>query len=210
MTTVRNEKSKKLYDLILKAYPGWTGFEDSRFVKDEIDYKKKTIQKAREVLSESELKRLIEHQDQDEFINRLETIGRDNNLLYLRIPKSSDLSILSDPNLDRPEFCTMVFDLLYGSGLTSERLERFSAYASKNGLPNKWTFPSYFLFICHPDAEMFVKPMTTKWFLEFMDFRDEWAAIPTARIYEMIMEYAQVIKDGFQNSILVTWLIFKA
>lgn len=199
MTAIRNEKSRKLYDLILKAYPGWTGFTDPRFVKDEIGYKQKTIQKAKELLSESELRRLIENQDQAEFINRLEIIGRDNNLLYLRIPKASDLSILSDPNLDRPEFCRMFFDLLYGSGKTSERLERFSAYASKNGLPNKWPFPTYFLFICHPDAEMFVKPMTIKWFLEFMDSRDEWTVNPSARIYEMIMEYARVIKEGFQE-----------
>src|SRR5690606_4183566 len=33
---------------------------------------------------------------------------------------------------------------------------------------NKWPFATYFLFICHPQTEMLVKPRTARWFLKFI------------------------------------------
>jgi hypothetical protein len=41
-------------------------------------------------------------------------IGKDNNLLWLQVPQQGDLSILYQPELDKPSFCEAVINLLYG------------------------------------------------------------------------------------------------
>lgn len=193
------EKIRALISLIRTRYPNWSGFSDPDFVSDEVEYKQVTVTKAHELLSQPELSRLIAESEFDEFINRLGTIGKDLNLLWLSVPSSGDLNILYDSNLDKPTFCEAVTDLLYGPGETNARLERYLAYVKSQSLHDKWTFPTYFLFLCYPKTEMFVKPLTTKWFLEFFDSRDQYTTRPTVSTYSFIKQLAHQLKDELQE-----------
>lgn len=192
------QKIEEIVALVRRRFPDWAGFSDPDFEADEIDYKQATIAKARDLLSEVELQRLISEGRFDEFIERLDTIGKDNNLLWRRVPMSGDLGILYQPTLDKPTFCQAVFDLLYGPGPSHERLWRYTDYVKAHNLPNKWTFPTYFLFICHPDSEIFVKPQTTKWFLQFSGGPRTFTSVPTPPTYATILQMAQQLMDGLQ------------
>lgn len=197
--TISQTKLDEILALVRQKYPGWTGFSDSRFEKDEVTYKQATIAKAKTLLSQAELARLITESQFDEFIKRLEQIGRNNNLLYQSVPLSGDLSVLYQPNLDKPAFCRAMLDLLYGEGPAHVRLTRYADFVKANNLPNKWTFPTYFLFICHPDTEMFVNPRTIKWFLEFVGGPPAFTSVPTPPTYVTVKQCAQLLKDGLQQ-----------
>ena len=193
------QKVKELVELLHKWYPKWKGFSDLEFMEDEVNYKKATIEKAKELLSEKELKRLIDSDDFDEFINRLDTIGKDNNLLWRSVPMKGDLGILYQPELDRPSFCNAVFNLLYGKGASHLRHKDYTDYVKANKLPNKWTFPTYFLFICHPDTEMFVKPRTIRWLFDFVGGPKVFTTAPTPPIYTAVKQLARQLKEHLEE-----------
>ncbi|MCB8952215.1 MAG: AAA family ATPase [Ardenticatenales bacterium] len=88
-------------------------------------------------------------------------------------------------------------DLLYGGDPSPRRLQRFVAYTQRHELPAKWTFPTYFLFLLHPQTEMFVKPDIARWFLRFMGAGDLYQSRPDGEVYAGIL--AQV--HALQNSL---------
>ena len=197
--TISQTKLDAILALVRQKYPDWTGFVDARFEKDEVTYKQATIAKAKTLLSQVELEGLIAESRYDELIKRLEQLGRNNNLLYQSVPLSGDLSVLYQPTLDRPAFCRAMVELLHGEGPSHERLTRYAEFVKTNNLPNKWTFPTYFLFICHPETEMFVKPRTTKWFLEFVGADKALPSVPTPIGYVTIKQCAQLLIDSLQQ-----------
>jgi GTPase subunit of restriction endonuclease len=200
---IDKQKIPELVSLVRRYFPDWNGFSDQRFVENEIEYKQAIIADAQDILSKSKLQRLIDEGDFDEFVARLDKIGKHpkNNLLYRSVPSTGDLSILYQPELDEPSFCRAVFDLLCGAGSSHERFDRYMKYVMDNGLPHKWTFPTYFLFICHPETEIFVKPTITKWFIGFMGLDDEikWTSVPTGTTYAAIKDLCQQLKNDLQE-----------
>ncbi|HII05829.1 MAG TPA: AAA domain-containing protein [Methanotrichaceae archaeon] len=193
------QKLDELVALISRRIPNWNSFSDPRFVKDEVDYKQVTVTKARDLLSEGELQNLIAEGKSDEFLDRLKTIGKDNNPLWDIMPATGDLNIIRQSELDKPSFCREVFDLLYGPGPSHERLGRYTEYVKSKGLPNRWTFPTYFLFMCHPDTEIFVKPRVLKWFLRFLGGEFEYSSAPTAENYSSIRGTYQQLKEDLKD-----------
>lgn len=190
----------KLVDLVNQKYPNWEGFSDSRFLDDEVRYKQAAIAKARDLLSKSELDRLINKEKNfDEVISRIEKVGRSTNLLFQGVPMAGDLNIIYQPNLDRRAFCTAFYNLLYGTDTSPERLATYSAFVQSSQLPNKWTFPTFFLCICHPDTEMFVKPRTTQWFLQFCGYPNPLPSSPSAEIYSSILNLCKELWDELHN-----------
>jgi len=160
---------ERLIQLVREKYPDWASFEDSRFVEEEIDYKKRSIVKAKERLSKTVLKQAIDAGQFDDVVTALDDIGKDNNLLWRSVPTSGDLAVLYQPSLDKGAFCKSVFDLLYGKGVVEDRLDRYIGYLEGENLPNKWTFPTYFLFLLYPESEFFVKPATIARFLRLIE-----------------------------------------
>ncbi len=189
--TITPQRVQELVEVLKRRYPNWTGFKDADFAKDEITYKRATIAMAQKELSAAELKRLLDTGAFDEFISRLEAIGRDNNLLYQAVPTTGDLGILYHATLDKPAFCRAMFDLLHGPDAGHLRLTRYTDFVKGAGLPNKWTFPTYFLFVCHPESEMFIKPRTTRWFVEFAADYKAFASTPTPFAYVVVKQLAE-------------------
>ncbi|KAA3658708.1 MAG: AAA family ATPase, partial [Chloroflexi bacterium] len=166
-----------------RRYPEWQDFTHPQFVKDEIAYKQATISKAAELLSKSAVNALIAKGEFDEFVERVDKIARDNNMLWRNVPSAGDTAVFTHPSLDKPTFCTQIRNLLYGDRPTPERLNTFSSYLTQQKLPNKWPLPTYLLFICHPDREMFIKPRTAEWLLKFMGSPQRIVSPPNGQTY---------------------------
>ena len=187
---------EQLIELVQEAYPNWTDFHTTDFVAEEVAYKRATAEKAATLLGETEIERLLGHWEYDELLGRLERLGRDNNLLWNRMPTKGDLAVLSRPELNKAEFCLQMRDLLYGPQPSPFRLEAFSQYLQQNGLPNKWTFATYFLLMTRPEQEFFVKPEAAQWFLRFMGRPESLSRYPTAHTYQLILEQATTLKEA--------------
>ena len=193
---IDKEKIGNIVKLIKKEYPDWSGFSHPKFMKDEIDYKQSAALKARELLDEKKLLMLQEEGNYEEIITRIKKIGNATNLLWNWMPAKGDLGILEQPGLDKRAFCGAFFDLLYGPGQSPERLERYLNFIKFHSLPSKWTFPTYFLFLCHPKTEMFIKPRAMKGFLEFLGTDDvQFKGTPSSRAYSSIKQISHQLKE---------------
>jgi hypothetical protein len=200
MTTLTEAQIRNLLDYVKQAYPDWQGFPDPRFMDDEVTYKQTAVQKAQDLLQEADLSDLITQGRYDELIDRLKKVAQSSkNLLYLAVPKQGDLGVINQDNLDRGGFCRAFFDLIYGSGSSPERLGRYAAWLDHNQLPNKWTFPTFFLYVCHPRTEMFVKPRMTSWFLKFAGAFETLPANPTPEIYAELLNLSEQLWNALQD-----------
>lgn len=188
---MEGEVVDRVVSLVQRLYPDWTGFDHPRFRDEEIDYKRAAAAQARELLAEDQLRSLLNDEQYDDLLDRLQKLARATNLLYQGTPSSGDLAVLHADALDAPSFCAAVVDLLYGDGPSSERLERFSTYLAERELPNKWTFPTYLLFLRFPETDLFVKPGVTRWFLKLADADEAYSSRPSRELYELILEHAR-------------------
>lgn len=181
-------KVPEILRLVQKRFEGWRSVDNQAFVDDEITYKREAASKAQELLSESALSRLLDAGEYDAFIKRLEGVGQSTNLLFLSRPSSGDLSILYQPDLDKAAFCEAVFLLLHNSAPVEDRLGSYFTFVQQQELPQKWTFPTYFLFLLYPDSELFIKPMTVRWFVELMNGPRTYPWTPSAEAYAAMRE----------------------
>lgn len=187
-----------LIALLRLRYPDWDSVSFPPFVADELDYKRKAIAQAQDILSKTSLDALLEDGAYNTILKHIDRLGRATNLLYLRIPKASDLAILKEPTLNKATFCTQFRNLLYGDQPSPQRLQFFSDYLAAHGWSNGWPFATYFLFLIHPETEMFVKPNTTKWLLQYLGFGESSVRRPpTETVYASVLAAAQQIKAGF-------------
>jgi hypothetical protein len=215
---IPHQKIENLLSLVRKLIPDWDNFLHPKFVEEEVAYKQEATLKAQHLLGKEELERLLSQGQSEEIILRLEKVGRSTNLLFMGVPRQGDLNILYQPAIDKETFSRAVFDLLYGSGDTPLRLDRFISYVEKSGLPNKWTFPTYLLFLCFPASEMFVKPRTMKWILEFLDLGLLWDKTPGGKAYAGIRQAMYDLRDALQiyhpRDMIdlqgLTWMAFRA
>ncbi|WP_420627763.1 McrB family protein [Candidatus Leptofilum sp.] len=205
-----NWQVQELIQLVRQRYPDWEDFAHPDFMADEISYKQATVAKAHNWLSQEALDQLLADGAYDTFISRLNKLTQDNNLLWRSVPSSGDTAVLNHPDLDIPAFCTQLRNLLYGDRPTPDRLQTFSDYLSASGLPNKWPLPTYFLFICHPQTEMLVKPRTARWFLKFTQPDDESnPPIPQTKLfitlepsvssYALILQQANLLYEALRD-----------
>lgn len=162
-------KVHEILRLVRKRFEGWQSVDNPAFMADEITYKREAASKAQELLSETALSRLLDAGEYETFLKRLEGVGQSTNLLFLSRPSSGDLGILYQPNLDKAAFCEAIFLLLHDGAPVEERLSIYFAFVNQHELPQKWTFPTYFLFLLNPNSELFIKPMTIRWFVELMN-----------------------------------------
>ena len=175
--------AERLVAGVRKRYPSWTGFDHPEFTRDEITDKRKAVGEARQLLSREELGDLINRGDVAGVWERLERTTRLTNLLTPGVPSTGDAALLHAPRLDKSELAKRAFDLLYGEGDAPDRLERFSAWADGTDLPNKWTLPTYLLFLCHPETEILVKPRIARLLLLHSSATYQLSPAPMAKMY---------------------------
>lgn len=185
-----------LLDRVLAAYPGWTGFSDPRFIKDESNYKRTASENAQNLLGAGTLRGLIDEGRLSEVISRVEKVGQSTNLLWLQVPKDGDLSLLYRQGLDQAEFAEQLYDLLHGEGESPARLGRFADYTTARGLPTKWALPTYLLMLLHPESDFFVKPQATKWFLGEVDAGFDLSSKASGEVYSRILEEVGALREA--------------
>jgi len=196
---ISSDTIEKLLRFVNNVYPGWTGFDDERYIKDEVDYKKDIIEYARDLLNREELERLLNQGEFEEIRKRIDKVGKHkyNNLLFRWEPSTGDLNILYQENLDKPEFCKMFFNLLYGDEPSYQSLDNYCRYVRKCGLPDKWTFPTFYLFMVHPDTEMFIKPSVFRWFLKSINQKYE--SNPSGKKYRQVLDVSEYLKKELKD-----------
>lgn len=185
-----------LIELVRRRYPDWEDFDDPQFAADELVPKRTAVALATDLLSRTEFDRLLAAGDDAGLLARLEKVAQATNLLWRRVPSQGDTAVFSHPTLEPLPFCTQLRNLLYGDLTTPERLQRWSTWAARRGLPNRWPLPTYYLFLCHPETELFVKPRTATWFLRFIGARE--AAVispPDGATYALLREQAAALRE---------------
>lgn len=188
-----------LLPLLERLYPAWTGFSDPRFVEDEVGYKQNAVKAAAEMLGREDMARLLENGDHAEVISRLKSVAKHGgNLLYMTVPARGDLRVLYAPGFEAGSFCAAMFDLLYGEGESPARLDRYFSYCEEAGLPLYSAFPTYFLFVCLPDTELFVKPMVIRRFAELVG-RPGILNAPRGADYAKVLALAHDVRAAFEQ-----------
>lgn len=180
---------------IERAMPSWVNFDDPRMQLREIRDKRDAASKAQQLLDRDIMARFIAQGDWDDVLKRLEDVGKLTNLLWNQVPMYGDMAILFANQLDKRSFSKQMFDLLHGADDPAFRFERYLAYIEEHALPNKWTFPTYFLFLVHPETEFFVKPSATQWFLQQVGDDTPWEGQPSAQLYQTIKEHARAFGE---------------
>lgn len=193
------EQVAELVALVRRRYPDWDGFAHPAFVADEIAGKRALAARAQELLGEEALRALLAGWQYDEIVRRLEQLGRATNMLWNRAPQRGDLALLYRPDLDRAEFAIQLQRLLYGRAPSPQRLQTFGDYARRRYLPNRWPFPTFFLFLTHPESELLVQPQVARWFLQYLGLPTLYSASPTAEVYRMLRERAALLGDALQR-----------
>lgn len=195
-TELAEDGAVPLLDLVRKVYPAWSGFDDQEFIDNELEYKRVASEKARALLGEAQLRELIDARQFEEVMDRIRTVAQATNLLWMRVPQQSDIAILTRQDLDKGGFARALLDLLHGPGASPERLERYARWAAERGMPCTWAMPTYLLMLVHPDADYFVKPQATKWFLREMGEEPKIGAKPTAAVYERVLAAATAVYEA--------------
>jgi len=184
-----------LLDRVQAVYPGWDGFSFPAYLKSERDYKDKARVLAESLLGRVVFKGLLDQGAHEEVVTRVNKVAQATNLLWLQVPKDGDLAILNHAKFEASAFATAFFDLLHGEGTGPERLERFSAYTTAQGLPTKWAFPTYFLMLLHPETDFFAKPDVTKRFLELVGAGFKLGTKAAGDLYARLLEVVESLKD---------------
>ena len=156
--------------ILHEKYPGWTGFKNEYFRRQEINSRRAAAKKATSLLSESTLAQLLVTRNTNSFLDRLHRLGDATSLLKSNNggPEHGDLEILHIRTLDKPVFCAQIYHLLHGSQSISDRLDAYLHYVEDHELPNTWRFPTYFLQMCFPDSELFVDPRSMERLLHYI------------------------------------------
>lgn len=188
-------KLDEMLSIVRQRFPDWDHFDDPRFMQDEVTYKQKTVAKMDELLGKQEIHNLLRAEEYNEIIERIRKVAVSANLLYLSTPNTSDLRILFAPGLDKAAFCREFAKLLYGDGSVEQRLEGYLEWVVSVGLPNQWTFPTYFLFFASPQSEFFVKPSVIDWWLTYLGAPQRYSTKPTLDLYVALKELAHALYE---------------
>jgi len=190
----------KILQLMRLRYENFGDFDHAIFLAEERDYKLEASRFAREVLAEPVLRQLIASGDHQEIDERLRKVAQKTNLLWMSSALQGDLAPLNAAEGERrSSLIEELVELLYGEGSTTERLERWVDRIDEMGLPNKWTFPTYFLFMVAPAREIFVKPQVTQDFSRALGFDYSFRGRPDPWLYDWFQRVAMQLREGFSD-----------
>ena len=111
------------------------------------------------------------------------------------MPQKGDLAVISKVNEQPAETCRAIFELFYGEEEILDRLESFLKFVNDFGLPQKWTFPTYYLFLLYPENEIFVKPSVMRWLSKEFDGAMTYSSKPNAATYIEMRQVFHSLKD---------------
>lgn len=185
-------------DTLEAGFPGLETFSDPRFRSKETNYKREASAKAKSWFSRTALEALIADEPET-LAQRIRDLANATNLLFLGVPRQGDLALVYSDDVEPEELGRRILELLHGAGDTPTRLQSFSDWVEAQGLPNKWTFPTYLLFLVHPETELFVKPTVMSGLLKLVESEMSLGTSPSAAVYTHLLEIAFEIRAGLAD-----------
>jgi hypothetical protein len=167
------------------------GFYDDRFVKEEREYKIHAHQVAQNLLSKSELARLLAANEDGEVCRRALSVAGETNLIFPH-EKMALRDGLQSP-AHQQAFATALCHLLYGDGDLQSRFETYAAILEGIGAA-KWTIATYFLFIVYPEEYMLLKPIVTQKTAAISGFEIHYRPDLNWRTYRSVLAFANYLK----------------
>lgn len=155
---------------------------------------------AKELLGESECRRLVRAEQYDELQRRIELLGARSGLLDCQIPRKGDLRIFYSYGFDEAGFGRAFVNLLYGGGDSESRLAGFLTYLKWSGLSVTWALPTYYLFITQPETEFFVEADTVNRFGRLAGAGLELNDTPHAERYRRVIELMSQLKTALAEA----------
>ena len=172
------------------------GFHGNRFVKKERDSKVQAHLLAQELLSKSELARLLSANDFEEVCRRSLRVSNATNLIFPneKMALRDGLKLPSNGQ----DFSRALFDLLYGQDDLKPRFERYTDILKRIGAA-KWTVATYFLFIVFPEEHMFLKPTVTKNAAAISGFEISYRPGLNWHTYAALLKFAGYLKAELEE-----------
>jgi Protein of unknown function (DUF3553) len=186
---IRYQSLPESIERFLERFP--QGFYGDRFAEEERDYKVRAHQLAQDLLSRSELARLLSANDCEEVCRRALRVSNATNLIFPN-EKMALKDGLESPSNQRA-FATALFNLLYGDDDLKPRFERYTDVLESIGAA-KWTIATYFLFIVYPEEYVFLKPTVTQNAAEISGFAINYRPDLNWLTYASVLAFANYLK----------------
>jgi len=189
----RRAKSRSIVDLkenFLEEFPA--GFEDTKYLKFERAYKVAASDLLKQTLAAEELHPLVTGGYHAEVCRRAIAVIRRTNLVLLNEVTALAESLEGGGAVP---FSRSIADLLYGSGTSQVRLERFWKMLEVIGAA-KWTIATYFCFLAEPETQMFLKPEATKAAAKACGFELNFRPDLNWRTYETLLTFTAFLKKA--------------
>lgn len=186
---IRYQSLPESIERFLDQFP--QGFYGDRFTEEERNYKVRAHQLAQELLSKSELARLLSANDFGEVCRHALRVSNATNLIF-----PNEKMALKD-GLDLPSnqqaFATALFNLLYEDEDLKPRFERYADILEGIGAA-KWTIATYFLFIIYPEKYVFLKPTVTQNAADISGFEINYRPTLNWHTYTSVLAFANYLK----------------
>ncbi len=173
----------------LERFP--QGFSGDRFAEEERNYKVRAHQLAQDLLSKSELARLLSATDCGEVCRRALRVSNATNLIF-RNEKMALKDGLESP-ANQQAFAMALFNLLYGDDDLKPRFEKYADILEGIGAA-KWTIATYFLFIVYPEEYVFLKPIVTQNAADISGFAINYRPDLNWHTYASVLTFANYLK----------------
>ena len=177
------------------------GFEGTKYISWERDYKWNAHEEWKKLLNRTVFKQMLAEKQFLEIAKRAIKIESATNLLF-----SFEKMAFRDAvktNESAQLFAEGLFEYMYGQGSLKEKFDSFRDMLAE--LPRKqtrvltWPLQTVFGFIAHPTKHIFLKPMVTKAAAKKYDYDLIYKSAPTWETYESMLDFAATIKKDINN-----------
>lgn len=172
----------------LEKFP--EGFYGKKYNEHEREYKDKAHALSKELLEKNIFNMLLESNDYSEIVKRALKLVNATNLIFPN-EKMALKDGLSSP-ADQKEFCTYLYELLYGSRELEVRFSDFYKFLESIGAA-RWTTATYFMFIVHPSKYMFVKPTITQYVSELCGYEVNYKPQLNWLTYKSVLNFSEYL-----------------
>lgn len=181
----------------IKQFPA--GFEDSRYLEAERNYKCEAHELITRLLEDEDLSSLLKADNYAEICKRALMIVNKTNLIFPNEKMALKDGLANDN--DKKRFAETLYSLLYGKDEIEARFAAFADCLRAIGA-DKWTTATYFLFLRYPSDHMFMKPSITQNAAELCAFELNYSPNPNWLTYKSLIALSRYLYDRLKNASL--------
>lgn len=177
------------------------GFQDETYIAWERGYKWAAHEEWTRTLDRATYRGLVRSGDFDEIAARAVRLESRTNLLF-SFEKMALRDAVKSPD-GAQLFATGLFDLVYGTGTTRARFERWIEVVG--ALPRRqtrvltWPVATVFGFIALPDTHIFLKPNVTRRAAESYGFDFQYRSAVAWETYASLLAFAEQVRRDLKD-----------